>query len=68
MTTLHDLAQECFRIKSQMEHDIRLFEDGKMTIHHNNQDVTCRTMERTRRRIDEMNRLWADLVKHAELA
>jgi len=25
-------------------------------------------MERTRRHIDEMNRLWADLVKHAELA
>jgi hypothetical protein len=67
MTTIKDLAQECYRIKTQLEYDIRLFEAGTLSIHHNDRDVTRLTMDRTRRHIGEVNRLWADLVKLADV-
>jgi len=68
MATLKDLARECYRIKTQLEHDIKLFEAGTLSIHHDGRDVTRLTMDRTRRHIGEMNRLWADMVNLAEAA
>ena len=68
MASVKDLAQECYRIKTQLEHDIRLFESGKLSIHHNERDVTSLTMDRMKRHIEEMHRLWSDLVAQAELA
>jgi hypothetical protein len=68
MATVKDLAQECYRIKTQLEHDIRLFESGTLSIHHNERDVTSLTMDRMKRHIEEMHRLWSDLVAQAEIA
>ncbi len=68
MATVKDLAQECYRIKTQLEHDIRLFESGTLSIHHNERDVTSLTMDRMKRHIAEMHRLWSDLVAQAEIA